>query len=830
MGKCFSTEETKGERRKSILTSSFPILSPEFGRLKHIPSFPVNPVAKSLITHALSKNHLFNDLTASDLERLFKSIQFCVAEENQLIFEQGSIGTLFFIINSGRVQVIVDGKKKGILKQEDCFGEMALLSDSTRKASIQTLCKTSFWVLSRETFFLALQDLFKKSYDQIRKLISETVFFKAFPDSQLDAISKLAVKENYLDQELIVREGDEGDMLYILKKGCVVFKKGIDEFLRISKIGEMFGEGSLLTREKRQATCMAIGHTEVISINRLNMKTVFGENYDEIMLKNVAKNSILSDPHLGFLEKSKVIEICMSLRWHRYNEDEAVIDRKYEQLTIFRVICSGSLKTKEAKPAVLRSYQVIGMGNILEKSLKRKSYFSAPQTIVGEIEIAEINKKLQIDTKQMFESLDKAKFLSTLSFFSCLSLESIKIVCNNIKAYTVIKDTKIFEMNDQSKKLYMARSGTYEIYQQSGSTIRIISKNEVFGERCLYEKKRTASVICTEEGEIYAIHSKVLMSLPEFKILVADAKRKEYYQKHILLPNMMVISEHMTSYGRKKYCIQDPNDKSKYELIIVPKCTLENKLECVRLKHERDIMIQIEHRMLVKMVCSSMDENNVYFITEHIKGKILRHLLPVDEELSKVLILRFCKILEYLHSKNIVYRDFCADNLIVNTKGIPNLFNFQTAKHIENRTYTRVGTPYCRSPEMIMGRGYTKSTDIWSLGVLLFEMTYDFLPFKIEPDDPPVEIYEKILKVKHGVLPSKNKCLNELILGMLSPAVTRFDFATIQRNLWFSNINKVKLFNPRHSEAENVMAKEIKEKKSFKKVFKASRLMIVIDI
>ena len=827
MGKCFSKEETKDEQRKSILSSALPILSAEFGKLKHIPSFPVNPVAKSLITQALSKNHLFNDLTPTDLERLFKNIQFCVAEENQLIFEQGSVGTLFFIINSGRVQVIVDGRKKGILKQEDCFGEMALLSDSTRKASIQTLCKTSFWVLSRDTFFMALQDLFKKSYDQVRKLISETVFFKAFPDSQLDVISKLAVKENYLDQELIVREGDEGDMLYILKKGCVVFKKGIDEFLRINKIGEMFGEGSLLTGEKRQATCMAIGHTEVISINRLNMKTVFGENYDEIMLKNVAKNSILSDPHLGFLEKSKVIDICVSLRWHRYNQDEVAIERNYEQLTMFRVICSGSLKTKEAKPTVLRSYQVIGMGNILEKSLKRKSYFSAPQTIIGEIEITEINKKLKIDTRQMFESLDKTKFLSTLSFFSPLSLESIKIVCSNMKAYTVTKDTKIFEINDQSKKLYMARSGTYEIYQQNGSTIRIISKNEVFGERCLYDKKRTASVICTEEGEIYTIHSKFIMVLPEFKTLVADAKRKEYYQKQISLPSMMVMSEHITSCGRKKYCIIDPSDKSKYELIIIPKSTLENKLECVRLKQEKDIMIQIEHRMLVKMVCCSMDENNVYFITEHIKGKTLRHLLPVNEELSKVLFLRFIKILEYLHSKNIVYRDFCADNLIINVKGIPHLFNFQTAKHIENRTYTRVGTPYCRSPEMIMGRGYTKSTDIWSLGVLLFEMTYGFLPFKIEPDDPPVEIYEKILKVKHGILSTKDKCLNDLLLGMLSPSETRFDFATIQRNLWFSSVNKAKLLKQRYSEAENILVKELKEKNSFKKVFKASRLMIV---
>jgi cGMP-dependent protein kinase len=147
---------------------------------------------------------------------------------------------------------------------------------------------------------------------------------------------------------------------------------------------------------------------------------------------------------------------------------------------------------------------------------------------------------------------------------------------------------------------------------------------------------------------------------------------------------------------------------------------------------------------------------------------------------------------------------------------------------VENRTYSRVGNPYYRSPEMIMGRGYTKSTDIWSLGVVLYEMTYGVLPFKISTGETPVEAYEKILNVKHGIDPSKGEYVNELILGMLSPANKRFDFTVIQRNLWFSSVNKRKIFRQRASQIDDIFQSELKEKKTFKKIFKASRLMTVI--
>jgi serine/threonine protein kinase len=257
--------------------------------------------------------------------------------------------------------------------------------------------------------------------------------------------------------------------------------------------------------------------------------------------------------------------------------------------------------------------------------------------------------------------------------------------------------------------------------------------------------------------------------------------------------------------------------------------SLDSKRECFKLIQERDIMIQIEHRQLVKLVCSSYNHDSVFFITEHIKGNSLISLLPVNLKITKHLALYFAKMIEYLHEKNIAYRDFCTENIIISSNGIPYLYNFRSAKVVENRTYTRVGNPFIRSPEMILGRGYTKSTDIWSLGVVLFELVNNKLPFKIQNNDSPVEAYEKILNLSHGFSDFIHLDLNKLLESMLSTSDLRIDVSGILRNHWFSDVEK-DFLKKRPTLCDNVFGIKVKEEKRNKKVFKANKLLQVFGI
>lgn len=93
---------------------------------------------------------------------------------------------------------------------------------------------------------------------------------------------------------------------------------------------------------------------------------------------------------------------------------------------------------------------------------------------------------------------------------------------------------------------------------------------------------------------------------------------------------------------------------------------------------------------------------------------------------------------EYLHSKNVIYRDLKPENLLIAPDGYLKLTDFGFAKIVEGRTYTLCGTPEYLAPEILTNKGHGKGVDWWTLGVLLYEMIAGIDPFN---DDDPMAIY-----------------------------------------------------------------------------------------
>ena len=87
---------------------------------------------------------------------------------------------------------------------------------------------------------------------------------------------------------------------------------------------------------------------------------------------------------------------------------------------------------------------------------------------------------------------------------------------------------------------------------------------------------------------------------------------------------------------------------------------------------------------------------------------------------------------EFLHSKNVIYRDQKPENLLIAVDGYMKLTDFGFAKIVEGRTYTLCGTPEYLAPEIQLNKGHGKAVDWWTLGVLLYEMIAGIDPFSDE--------------------------------------------------------------------------------------------------
>lgn len=112
-------------------------------------------------------------------------------------------------------------------------------------------------------------------------------------------------------------------------------------------------------------------------------------------------------------------------------------------------------------------------------------------------------------------------------------------------------------------------------------------------------------------------------------------------------------------------------------------------------------------------------------------------------------------IFEYIHSKNVIYRDLKPENLLIADDGYLKLADFGFAKVVEGRTYTLCGTPEYLAPEILLNKGnsnnsihqsncfylaagHGKAVDWWTLGILLYEMNAGIDPFT---DEDPMAIY-----------------------------------------------------------------------------------------
>lgn len=163
-----------------------------------------------------------------------------------------------------------------------------------------------------------------------------------------------------------------------------------------------------------------------------------------------------------------------------------------------------------------------------------------------------------------------------------------------------------------------------------------------------------------------------------------------------------------------------------------------------RFRHERQILATLEHPFITRLIDGgATDDGLPYLVMEYVEGLPLAQycnedLLSINERLA--LFLQICSAVQYAHRNLIVHRDLKPSNILIQTDGTPRLLDFGIAKlttpdaehTIENTVKTfHAMTPEYASPEQVMGGTVTTASDIYSLGVILYELLTGHRPFRL---------------------------------------------------------------------------------------------------
>lgn len=179
----------------------------------------------------------------------------------------------------------------------------------------------------------------------------------------------------------------------------------------------------------------------------------------------------------------------------------------------------------------------------------------------------------------------------------------------------------------------------------------------------------------------------------------------------------------------------------------------------VRFLAERQILASLNHINIAKLLDGGETESGVpYLIMEYIDGVPLDEYcavnrLTIDERIA--LFIQICSAVQYAHGNLIVHRDIKPSNILVAADGVPKLLDFGIAKMLDVQGLpagaaltidgSRLLTPRHASPEQIRGDQITTASDVYSLGLLLYELLCGRFPYDIDDTTRASEIENTIV-------------------------------------------------------------------------------------
>lgn len=185
--------------------------------------------------------------------------------------------------------------------------------------------------------------------------------------------------------------------------------------------------------------------------------------------------------------------------------------------------------------------------------------------------------------------------------------------------------------------------------------------------------------------------------------------------------------------------------KTKREVAIkvIDKLRFPTKQEA-QLKNEVAILQNITHCGVVNLERMFETPERIFVVMEKLKGDMLEMILShargrLSERVTKFLITQILIALKYLHSQNIVHCDLKPENVLLSSDAeFPQvkLCDFGYARIIGEKSFRRsvVGTPAYLAPEVLRNKGYNRSLDMWSVGVIIYVSLSGTFPFNEEED------------------------------------------------------------------------------------------------
>ncbi|KAJ7341420.1 hypothetical protein JRQ81_005495 [Phrynocephalus forsythii] len=234
-----------------------------------VPCVPKSPRDASLILEAVKRNEFLRCLGDGQSQPLVESFAPKQYQAGDVVVAEGDDGQTMYIVAEGELSVTQKRRHLRHLLPGDVFGELAVLYNCQRTATVTALTGVQLWAIDRQTYRTIVTENAKRRRAQVLAGLRGVKPLQGLSDAALSQLLDSAEERTFLPHEVIIQQGDEGRTFFFVLSGQVEVTRNVDgheEFIRVLKGGDHFGELALIRNIRRTASCRALEEVTCIAI------------------------------------------------------------------------------------------------------------------------------------------------------------------------------------------------------------------------------------------------------------------------------------------------------------------------------------------------------------------------------------------------------------------------------------------------------------------------------------------------------------------------------------------------------------------------------------
>ncbi|XP_068608711.1 cGMP-dependent protein kinase 1-like [Brachionichthys hirsutus] len=237
--------------------------------------------SSELIMRALMDNDFMKHLEHGQILTIMDCMHPTSLARGCCVIQEGDEGSTVYVLEEGMVEVTKEGKKLCAIGPGKVFGELAILYNCTRTASVKALTDIKLWAIDRQGFQTIMMRTGLIKYSQYTDFLRSVPSFQSLPEDVLSKLADALEETRYSDSDYIIRQGATGDTFFIISEGEVKVSQqnlASDEQVMVKSLskGDWFGEQALTGEDVRTASVTAVGDVTCLVIDRESFKQLIG--------------------------------------------------------------------------------------------------------------------------------------------------------------------------------------------------------------------------------------------------------------------------------------------------------------------------------------------------------------------------------------------------------------------------------------------------------------------------------------------------------------------------------------------------------------------------